>query len=381
MKEKRISVDKRNFDKRQRFIVLHYTAFDEKDSLETLTRGGLSAHFLVPKQPFKVDEESYDYYKLVDINDRAWHAGCSHFKGRESLNDNSIGIEIVNYGFGLVQDSGEIVFTYQIEAQLKTFIVETLKAQHESVYQQLVNEKLLDAFLSDMQRSIIPPSDRERYKEKISEAIIEEYKKRAEQWRQSNDRFLSITPKDLYQLEQEKKLVWDDYTDHQYDTLVKLIEENIKPAMAIIDEESEHSYYQIPPQFILGHSDVAPGRKIDPGPRLWKKLAERNIGAWPDEAQVCAIEQAITLEHGIDYKWIQNALGHYGYDIDSTGQFDEQTQNVIRSFQMHFEPENYSGTPSARTISLLEALLKKYYPESMLTDYPRSFNLPTEKKS
>ena len=48
---------------------------------------------------------------------------------------------------------------------------------------------------------------------------------------------------------------------------------------------------------------------------------------------------------------------------------------------MHFEPENYSGTPSVRTISLLEALLKKYYPESMLTDYPRSFNLPTEKKS
>lgn len=381
MKEKRILVEKQNFDKRQQFIILHYTVFDEKNSLETLTRGGVSAHFLVPKQPFAVNERQFDYYQLVDIGDRAWHTGVSRFKGSSDLNANSIGIEMVNYGYGLLQTSGEVLFPYQVEEQLKAFIIETLKTQHEEVYQLLVNEKLLTTFLSDMQRGLIPPSDRERYKEKVSETLINQYKKFTEEWRVSNDQFLSIKPNDLYQLEQEKKLVWDDYTDHQYDILAKLIKEKIGPAVNLNDERTGSLYYQIQPPFILGHSDIAPGRKIDPGPRLWKKLAEQDIGAWPDEAQVLAIEQAISIEQGIDYKWIQDNLKRYGYAIDSTGRLDEQTQDVIRAFQMHFEPENYSGKPSKRTISLLEALIKKYYPEDLLTDYPRSFSPQTEKKS
>ncbi len=375
MKEKRILVGKQNFDKRQQFIILHYTVLDEKDSLETLT------HFLVPKQPVAVNERQFDYYQLVDIGDRAWHAGVSHFKGSSDLNANSIGIEMVNYGYGLLQTSGEVLFPYQVEEQLKAFIIETLKAQHETIYQLLFDEKLLATFLSDMQRSLIPPSDRERYKEKVSETLINQYKKFTEEWRASNDKFLSIKPNELYQLEQEKKLVWDDYTDHQYATLAKLIKEKIGPAVNINDERTGSLYYQIQPPFMLGHSDIAPGRKIDPGPRLWKKLAEQGIGAWPDEAHVLAIEQEITIEQGIDYQWIQDNLKCYGYAIDSTGRLDEQTQDVIRAFQMHFEPENYSGKPSKRTISLLEALIKKYYPEDLLTDYPRSFNPRTEKKS
>lgn len=45
MKEKFILTVKQNFDRRQRFIILHYTVLDEKDSIETLTRGGVGAHF------------------------------------------------------------------------------------------------------------------------------------------------------------------------------------------------------------------------------------------------------------------------------------------------------------------------------------------------
>jgi N-acetyl-anhydromuramyl-L-alanine amidase AmpD len=368
MKIKFISADKRNFDRRQRFIILHYTVLEEKDSVETLTRGGVGAHFLIPKQSFKEGEETFDYYQFVDIKDRAWHAGRSDFGGRSGLNDTSIGIEIVNYGYGLVQDSGEILFTCKIENQLKDFITETLKKEDESLYHLLENKQLLTAFLSDMMRGLVPPADREVYIEKVSKAHINKYKELTNGWRIKNDDFLHITIEKLYQLEKEGKLTWDEYTDHQINTIVNLIKK-IQEEIIIKDEKGV--YYQIAPQFITGHADIAPDRKTDPGTRLWKKLADRGIGAWPDDQLVSKIQKEIQIEHAIDYKWIQDNLRIYGYKIESTGQLDEQTRDVIRAFQMHFEPEDYSGVPNVKTISILKALIKKYYP-SKQSDYPRS---------
>lgn len=378
MNEKVIPADPQNYDKRERFIILHYTALDEKDSLEVLTRGGVGAHYLIPKQPFKDGEDQFDRYKLVDIGDRAWHAGISSFAGRNGLNDTSIGIEIVNYGYGLVQEAGKVLFTYQIENQLKDFITKTLQEQDKDFFVLLNAEKLLTAFLADMMRGLVPPPDREAYKGKVSQEHKDKYKKLTKEWREKNDAFLHIKQEDLYQLEQQGKLTWDEYTDHQIDTLVELIKE-IQEKIAIKDEKSGKVYYQIPPQFITGHIDIAPGRKTDPGPRLWKRLAERGIGAWPDEQLVSAIEKEIQIEQGIDYKLIQDNLKHFGYKIETTGQLDTQTKDVIRAFQMHFESENYSGVPNVRTISILEALIKKYYP-SHQSDYPRCFNSSNVKK-
>lgn len=379
MKEKFIPADTQNFDRRQRFIILHYTVLDEKDSIETLTRGGVGAHFLIPKQSFIDGEENFDYYQFVKIEDRAWHAGVSNFAGRSGLNDTSIGIEIVNYGYGLKQDSGQVLFTYQVENQLKEVIIETLKKEDEALFQLLEREKLLTAFLSDIQRSLVPPADRKAYKEKVSTDLIKKYKQLTQEWRITNDPFINIAQKDLYSLEQQCKLIWDEYTEHQIDSLVYLIK-NIQQQLTIKDEKNGEVYYQIPPQLITGHIDIAPGRKTDPGPRLWKKLADRGIGAWPDEQLVATIEKEIHIDRGIDYKWIQDNLRLYGYNIKSTGKFDEQTQDVIRAFQIHFEPEAYSGEPSAKTISLLEALIKKYYPNQQ-ADYPRAFKPSDEKKS
>lgn len=377
MKEKFIPADPQNYDRRQRSIILHYTVLEEKDSVETLTRGGVGAHFLVPKQSFKDENESFDYYKFVDINDRAYHAGRSDFAGRSGLNDTSIGIEIVNYGYGLVQESGAVLFTYQVENKLKDFITETLKNKNKELYQLLIEEKLLIAFLSDMTRGLVPPADRKAYKKEISQEYITKYKDLTKQWRNENDVFLHITQEKLYQLEKEGKLTWDEYTDHQINTIVDLIKE-IQEEIIIKDEKE--IYYQIPPQFITGHADIAPGRKTDPGTRLFKKLADRGIGAWPDEQQVLTIEKEIKIEQGIDYKWIQDNLRYYGYKIESTGQLDTQTKDVIRAFQIHFEPENYSGEPSVRTVSILEALIKKYYP-TVQSNYPRCFSSSAEKKS
>lgn len=380
MKEKFIPADMQNFDRRQRSIVLHYTVLEEKDSVETLTRGGVGAHFLIPKQPIVEGEETYEYYRFADINDRTWHAGISNFAGRSGLNDTSIGIEIVNYGYGLKRDSGEVVFTYQVENQLKEDIIETLKKEDESLFQLLESKELLTAFLADMGRGLVPPDDRAAYQENVSQKQKDKYKQLTKNWRVENDPFLNLAQKDLFLLEQQGKLIWDEYTDYQIETIAKLIKEGIEPKLIIKDEKTGEIYYQILPQLITGHMAIALGRKTDPGPRLFIELAKQGIGAWPDEEQRLSIEQKINAKNGIDYKWIQDNLKIYGYEVTSTGQLDEQTQNAIRTFQMQFEPENYSGVPSVKTISILEALIKKYFPIKQ-SEYPRSFNPLNEKKS
>ncbi|QHB32442.1 N-acetylmuramoyl-L-alanine amidase [Yersinia canariae] len=84
---------------RVRFLVLHYTATDDAQSLKILTQdGNVSAHYLVKTQPDSIDGKPV-VLQLVPESQRAWHAGVSDWHGRSSLNDTSIGIEIVNRGF------------------------------------------------------------------------------------------------------------------------------------------------------------------------------------------------------------------------------------------------------------------------------------------
>lgn len=81
----------RGKEERIKFIILHYTALDNVGSIRELT-GGVSAHFLV------LDEDDNKIYSLVPLEQRAWHAGVSAFRGRTNINDTSVGIEIVSDG-------------------------------------------------------------------------------------------------------------------------------------------------------------------------------------------------------------------------------------------------------------------------------------------
>ncbi len=83
---------------RVRFLVLHYTATDDAESLRLLTQGNVSAHYLVKTHPDTVGGKPV-VLQLVPEEQRAWHAGVSDWQGRNNLNDSSIGIEIVNKGF------------------------------------------------------------------------------------------------------------------------------------------------------------------------------------------------------------------------------------------------------------------------------------------
>ncbi|WP_213992844.1 N-acetylmuramoyl-L-alanine amidase [Sodalis sp. dw_96] len=92
------TVSSRSQDERIRFLVMHYTAADDNESLRLLTQGQVSAHYLVHTSP-EIIRGKPVASQLVAEEKRAWHGGESHWQGRDNLNDTSLGIEIVNPGF------------------------------------------------------------------------------------------------------------------------------------------------------------------------------------------------------------------------------------------------------------------------------------------
>ncbi len=119
--------------------------------------------------------------------------------------------------------------------------------------------------------------------------------------------------------------------------------------------------YQIAPDRIVGHADIAPGRKTDPGPLFpWKDLhVKYGIGAWPDADTVDWYAGRRPFTGNIAA--LQAKLREYGYDTPQTGELDTATRNVIESFQMHFcASARYDGEPDPPTVAVLDALLEKY---------------------
>lgn len=112
--------------------------------------------------------------------------------------------------------------------------------------------------------------------------------------------------------------------------------------------------YNIIPKFILGHSDIAPGRKVDPGPLLpWQELAKHGIGVWHNESETYQSDQKLPT-----IKKIQQMLQQWGYDIQLTGKLDSKTKKIIKAFQMHFRPNNIDGILDVETVSILQSLLE-----------------------
>lgn len=115
--------------------------------------------------------------------------------------------------------------------------------------------------------------------------------------------------------------------------------------------------HQIKPLNIVGHSDIAPQRKIDPGPLFpWKQLAHEGIGRWYDETRAEQYRQELTMRGLPDIAAVQEALARVGYTVPRTGVLDKATRNVIAAFQMHYRPARYDGEPDAETVAILKAL-------------------------
>lgn len=233
-------------DQRVRFLVIHYTAEDFHNALNTLTDEHVSAHYLIPSRP-PIEEGKPVAWQLVPESLRAWHAGASGWRGRTNLNDTSVGIELENRGYSA----------------------------------HLLGKKFYP----------YPPA--------------------------------------------------------QIDLLASLSEQII-------------ARYQIEPRNVVGHSDIAPQRKDDPGPLFpWKALAKRGIGAWPDAHRVQANLAGRDPHQPEDVQTLLDKLGKYGYPL-TDNMTAKQQRRVIAAFQMHFRPEDYRGIADAESDAIISALLEQY---------------------
>lgn len=121
------------------------------------------------------------------------------------------------------------------------------------------------------------------------------------------------------------------------------------------------SRHAIPARHVLGHSDVAPARKTDPGELFpWQRLAEEGIGLWPSlsppsrggEQRQRASEAPKALRVGGS---AAELLSAFGYGVPP--QVDTPLDNTISAFQRHFRGTNINGLWDAQCDLLLRSLL------------------------
>ena len=213
-------------------VILHYTGM--KTGEEALQRlcdpdAAVSSHYLI--------EEDGEIFQLVAEEKRAWHAGVSHWQGRENINHNSIGVELVNPG-------------------------------HEFGYR---------AF---------PPA--------------------------------------------------------QIDSLLALL----------VGVKARH---KIPTGGFLGHSDIAPGRKVDPGHLFpWRQLAAEGFGVFSDRI---ASDTAVRLrldDTGPLVNKVNKQLAIVGYRGCDNVTFGQGTAHVLKAFQAHWRPEEINGVLDEGTAIVLD---------------------------
>ncbi len=114
--------------------------------------------------------------------------------------------------------------------------------------------------------------------------------------------------------------------------------------------------HPIPPAHVLAHSDVAPGRKIDPGEKFdWRMLHQEGIGHWVPEAGPGdePLDPAGLAE-------FQQLLSTYGYCIPVTGEAGEETRKVTDAFQRHFRPSRVNGVADRGCLDTARRLLRRW---------------------
>ena len=137
------------------------------------------------------------------------------------------------------------------------------------------------------------------------------------------------------------KNAFEPYPKEQIDKIVEL-------SLNIMDR------YDIIAERVIGHSDISPGRKIDPGPNFpWEELSKYGVGAWYDEDIKDKYLKEFK-ESMPNIEDIMRKLREYGYTYLAS------ERDIISAFQMHFRAMKYDGNMDLETAAIIYSLNKKY---------------------
>lgn len=117
--------------------------------------------------------------------------------------------------------------------------------------------------------------------------------------------------------------------------------------------------HPITPANVVGHSDVAPGRKCDPGEHFpWSTLAEDEIALWVEPVPISGGRFFSLGDRGEPVAALQAMLALYGFDNAAQGSFDEQTRAQVEAFQRRHRPARVDGVADQSTIQTLHHFLR-----------------------
>lgn len=124
-------------------------------------------------------------------------------------------------------------------------------------------------------------------------------------------------------------------------------EPQIEAVIALVGEILAR--WRLKPERVVGHSDIAPERKYDPGEKFpWRRLAEAGVSVWPKQvAQPNDADPVAAL---------QERLARFGYGVSANGMIDAPTKAALMAFQRRFRPERVDGAPDEETLRLLAGL-------------------------
>jgi len=118
--------------------------------------------------------------------------------------------------------------------------------------------------------------------------------------------------------------------------------------------------HTLTPDAVIGHSDLAPTRKQDPGEHFpWQHLAEQGVSIWPHTDEDNLTVLAGPDDGGREVALAQRALAEVGYKQEVTGRMDEMTRLTLAAFQRRFRPKGVDGLLDVQTLARLSSLVDK----------------------